>query len=145
MGFGINSKCKELKLRYMTFVYFVTSVFSVILNIVTTKLLHINKNTIRLTYFDAFDFQQIKKLGQSLYNLTFLFFILVDNIIIYLALFIIYGSLLKCIAVTVVQLLFYFFCQWRFEIFIFICFDFWSDCLWTKHVKRTKYFVLDTM
>ena len=65
-----------------------------ILNIGSTKLLHKNKN--KQEDKDAFDLQIIKRVGQSFYILT----IMADKINIYLLFDIVYGNLLKYIAVT---------------------------------------------
>ena len=65
----INDVCKvEIKVS----VYFVTSVFSFILNIVSTNLYHENEN--KQTDTNIFDLQEIKRVGQSFHVLTFLFF-----------------------------------------------------------------------
>ena len=65
--------------------------FSVILNIVSTKPKHKTYN--RKIDLDAFYLQEIKRVGQSLYFDNFYSLILPDNIIIY-------GNLLKYITVT---------------------------------------------
>ena len=55
----------------------------------------------KLINFYAFDYQQIKRLGQSfLYFENFYSLILADNNVIYLSLVIIYGNLVKYRAVT---------------------------------------------
>ena len=61
---------------------------------------------------DAFGLQIIKSVGQSIYILTFLFFILIlaDGIVIYFSFVIIYGNILKYITVTA-QLL-----QWKLRL-----------------------------
>ena len=53
--------CAKLKVKI--FVYFVTSMFSFILNIVSIKLKHKNEN--RNIDIDAFYLQEIKRVGQS--------------------------------------------------------------------------------
>ena len=89
--------CTMLKVKVS--VYFVTSMFSFILNIVSTKPKHKNEN--RKIGFDAFYLREIKKSGAVfLYFDGFYFLILPDNIVIYLSLVIIYGNLLKYITLT---------------------------------------------
>ena len=84
---------------YKISVYFITSMFSFILNIVSTKPKH--KNEIRMIDFDAFYLQEIKGMGQSFYNFdNFNPLILPDNVVIYLSLVNICGNLLKYITVT---------------------------------------------
>ena len=62
--------CAELKIEIS--VYFVTSVFSFILNIVSTNQYHENENKHMNT--DAFDLQNIKRVvGQSFYVLTLIY------------------------------------------------------------------------
>ena len=58
--------CTKLKVKVS--VYFITSMFIFILNIVSTKPKHKNKN--RKIDFDAFYLQEIKRVGQSFYILT---------------------------------------------------------------------------
>ena len=57
-----------VKLKIKITVYFVTSVFSFILKIVSTNLWHENES--KLIDTDAFDLQEIKRVGQSFYVLT---------------------------------------------------------------------------
>ena len=57
--------CETLKYKIM--VYFVTSVHKMISNIVSSKLKHKNINKQK----DAFDIQNIERVGQSFYILTF--------------------------------------------------------------------------
>ena len=59
--------------------YFVTNMFSFILNIVSTKLLQKNEN--RLIDFDAFDLQEIKRVGQPFYIFILYSLILADDFI----------------------------------------------------------------
>ena len=100
--------CENLKFKIT--VYFVTCVHRSILNIVSIKLYHesINKKKDR----DAYYLQNINRVGQFFYILTvFIYsFILAAIIVIYLSVVIIYGNLLKYIAVTA-QLL-----QWKLGI-----------------------------
>ena len=51
--------CAQLKIK--TSLYFVSSMFSFFLNIISTNLLHVNETKQMDT--DAFDFQEIKKSG----------------------------------------------------------------------------------
>ena len=65
-------------LEVKLYIYFVTSVFNFILNIVSSKLKHKNEN--RWNDFDAFDHQEISIfIFWDFYSL-----ILADNIVIYL-------------------------------------------------------------
>ena len=84
---------ENLKLKII--VYFVTSVYRSILNIVSTKLYHknINKQKDR----DAFDLQNKKSGAVFFYFDSIYSLILADNIVIFV---IIYGNLLKYIAAT---------------------------------------------
>ena len=61
-------KIAYAKLKVNISVSFVISVFSFILNAVSTKLYHKNEN--RLIDFDAFNLQEIKIVGQSFYIWT---------------------------------------------------------------------------
>ena len=74
--------CAKLKIKI--FVYFVTNVFSFILNIVSTNLHHENENKQKGT--DAFDISRNKKSGAIFYVLKF---------VIYLSFVIINGNILK--------------------------------------------------
>ena len=89
-------RCAKLKVKIS--VYFVISMFSFILNIVSIKPEHKNEN--RKIDFDAFCLQEIKRVRQFLYFDNFYSVLLQDNIDIYLSLAIIYGNLLKYITVT---------------------------------------------
>ena len=89
--------CAKVKVKES--VYFTTSMFSFILNIVSPKPEHKNEN--RKIDFDAFFLQEIKRVGQSFYILTIFYYrILPNNIVIYVSLIIIYDNLLKYITVT---------------------------------------------
>ena len=85
--------------KFKITVYFVTSVHISTLNIVSTKKTT-HKNIKKQKDRDAFDFQNIKRVGQSLYYVSFYSFILADNIVIYFSFVIIYSSLLKHVTVT---------------------------------------------
>ena len=90
--------CAKLKVKVS--VYFVTSMFSFILRIVSTKPKHENENRID---FDAFYLQEIKNSGAVFFIYTFDNFyslILPDNIVISLSLVIINANLLKCLTIT---------------------------------------------
>ena len=60
IGFIVSTK-----LKVKVSVYLVTDVFSFIFSLVSTKLQHKNEN--RRSDFDAFAFQEIKKVGLSFY------------------------------------------------------------------------------
>ena len=78
-------------------VYFVTSVHYVYSFIISsTHLYHENEN--KQTGMDVFDFQEIKRMGQSFYILTFfIFLILAADIDIYLSLVIINWQYFKIV------------------------------------------------